>query len=293
MLPKVTHCLVVGISDYEPSAATGQEIDLNGCVWDAKDVMSRIHSVAFRRGREFANSLKGLKRWNYLRKLRKGKVGPIRTVQLNDSEATAGRIRHELEQLCRRIKPGEAGLWFRSGHGTIIRGAYERDGTDEAFCAYDALNGGYVIDNQINAIIEKHLNPKAHLYIIADTCHAGDSTRDVSMTRKRGIVATPQSVEIFRASAKTYVFTDRMPANVTALYACADDEYSYEQIDPLSGKVRGVYTLNLAPHIPSIIDGTADLDEIHRDVSIRVSKYNSDTRVQTPQLERYRPAGGH
>lgn len=284
---QVTQVLSTCISNYEADPSTGYDIDLNGCVWDGKDITGQASLEALEIAKEYASKMPRYRRRKYLRRVRKGKVGPLRIVTLNDAQATAKNVLRALANLCKSIKPGEAGIWYRSGHGTVILKALEADGTDEAFCAYDCLSGGYVIDDQINATILANLHPEAHLYLIADTCHSGDSTRDVSMTRKRGMKSTPESIELFREGIKTFSFSDKHPKNVTSFMACASDEYAYEQVHEESGKVRGVFTLAMSPHIRSIIRGDADLDAIHLDVSKRVVAYNSKDRVQTPQLERY------
>lgn len=281
--PKVTNVLLVGISDYEPRDEDGLEIDLNGCVFDAKAMLKGVVHNAIQYAKANPNRRK---RRKALRKIRKGKIDNLNVVSLHDKEATADNVRAKLAELCLSIEPGEAGIFYRSGHGTVISKAYESDGTDEAFCAYDALNGGYVIDDEIGGIIAANLHKDALLYIIADTCHAGDSHRSANLLQTRGMLAPASSVKDYHKN-KTFVYSDVNPKNVIALYASASDQYSYEQIDEDSGHVRGVYTLQLERFIPSIMDGSIDLDAMHIEVSRAVAAFNTETRIQTPQLERY------
>lgn len=286
MNPRVTHALLVGISDYEQHSLTGQEIDLNGCVWDAKAVMTEVTKASVAQIIKSNTSKRNIRK--QLRRLRKGKslANAVHVVELLDSKATALAVRSELKNLCRAIKPGQAGLFYRSGHGTYINGSTEDDGTDEAFCAYDALNGGYVIDKEISSIISRYLVDGATLYVIADTCHSGDSTRGALLTSSRGINAPNDSIKAYHKE-RTFVFSDKAHKGVIAFNACASDELAYEQIDSESGKVRGVFTLAIQEHIASICDGSADLEKIHTLVSRFVSGFNTAKRKQTPQLERY------
>ena len=282
--PQVTNALLVGVANYQ-TGPTGQEIDLNGTVWDAKAVFNKAIEKELQ---DINDKFRSVKRKVKTGRVRKGKGTAPYIKELHDHEATADNIKAELVKLCKNIEPGKAGMFYRSGHGTVITKAYEDDGTDEAFCAYDALYGGYVIDDEIAGIIAQHLHPDALLYIIADTCHSGDSHRAPNLVQTRGMLATNESIELFhKERKKTFVYSDALPKNVVGLYACASDQYSYEEINEYTGKVRGVYTLYLERFIPSIIDGTVDLETLHIEVSKLVAMHDTDNRIQTPQLEMY------
>lgn len=285
----IAHALLVGVNDYEPDPVTGREIDLNGCVWDAKAVGESLLAPAVTRilAEHPGEGIRvRARRGRLLRRLRRrrGRTAerfgaPVLTF-LTDRDATLARVRKALAALCSRIGAGETGLWFRSGHGTAIRGAAgERDGTDEAFCCADALAGGYLVDGEIAGIISANLRDDAHLVIIADTCHAGDSHRSPGLLAKaRGIAGVPR-----RPGHRHYVIDDRLPANVTAWYACASDEVAWER--PAGGKVRGAFTRAIEPHLPALAAGTLDIEDAHLAVSRELAGVNADGG-QMPQLER-------
>ena len=136
--------LLVGINNY------GGVGDLSGCVNDVTNIRSVLKTYF-----GFENS-------------------GIRV--LTDARATKENIEHRLKALVKASGPGDTLFFHYSGHGAQIR---DRNGDeqlldqmDELICPHDMdWDGTYITDDQLNKIF-KPLDPKVHLEVVMDCCHA-------------------------------------------------------------------------------------------------------------------------
>ena len=211
--------LCVGINDYP-----GTDMDLGGCVNDAKDWQSLLE------GRGYS------------------------TTRLLDAEATRASIRAALEELVRKAKDGDSLVFTFSGHGSWLPDddRDEPDARDEMMCPHDVMKDQFLLDDDLYELFS--LKPEgARLYVLADCCHSG------SVVRYAPAPAAPDNVPIKARFLPPYVFArgDRMieraidravntPAPTKLDYpallfsGCQDTEFSYDTA--FNGRPNGAFT---------------------------------------------------
>lgn len=269
----IKHGLIVGINDYEEDRRTGRQIDLAGCVRDAKAVHKVIKNI-MKSNDTKVNVFKRVYRFFF------GKKKHSNLVLLLDKKATKAKVAVGLINMIQRINPGECGVFYRSGHGSYIRDASEADGTTELFCTHRFLNGEFITDDEFNFTINLNLKKGAQLLVIADTCHSGDSIRSISPNS----TISARYVGDHNLKIKTFNYKVGLPAGVINWTACADDEVSYER--RFNGHVQGVFTHHLLKHLREVLTNKKSLKEGHTVLSRQLND-GSETS-QTPQLEVYR-----
>ncbi len=137
--------LCIGINDYP-----GTDMDLQGCVNDAKDWAAVLEGRGFE----------------------------VR--QLLDKQATKAGLVAGLRRLIGDARAGDVVVVTFSGHGTYApdaKGGDEADGYDEGLCPHDVKTAGPLIDDEIHALFAA-CPAGAHLVLISDSCHSGTVTRD-------------------------------------------------------------------------------------------------------------------
>ena len=136
--------LCIGINDYP-----GTDMDLAGCVNDAKDWAAEL------KNRGFA------------------------VTTLLDAQATKAAMVAAIKGLIGGGVAGDSLVITYSGHGTYQpdTDGDEADGLDEALCPYDIRNiGEALIDDEIHALFAA-CKPGVSLVLISDSCHSGTVTR--------------------------------------------------------------------------------------------------------------------
>ena len=83
------------------------------------------------------------------------------------------------EQLIRKARPQDIGLFYFSGHGSQVcdqNGDEQNDGKDETLLFHDATKeGGFLVDDRLAVLLDRV--PAEHMVIILDACHSGTGTR--------------------------------------------------------------------------------------------------------------------
>lgn len=137
--------LCIGINNYP-----GTDMDLQGCVNDAKD-------------------------WSAVLTARGFEVRP-----LIDGDATLAAMRAAFTQVIGGAAKGDTVVISFSGHGTYVPdlNGDELDGLDEALCPHYIHSAGAFTDDEIQEIFAAR-KPGVRLVLIADSCHSGTVTRAV------------------------------------------------------------------------------------------------------------------
>lgn len=178
-------------------------------------------------------------------------VAPSRTTVLRDQEATAGRIRAEIDALERRLQDGDRVFVYYSGHGTRwYDPAVTADGCTEGLLASD----GQVLSN---VEIGRRLAPLARradkMLVFYDACFSGGVAGAPLRTRsfaRAGEQITPKFTRAgapdlcaqpsnFRTRSLATVLrqAQAVPQNVVHVAASRPDEVSFD-----SSKVGGFAT---------------------------------------------------
>jgi hypothetical protein len=135
--------LCIGINDYP-----GTQLDLSGCVNDAKDWASALQSRGF-------------------------------TVQSQlDSQATKANMVSAISALVGGAQTGDSLVITYSGHGTYApdTSGDEPDNLDEALCPYDIKQGNALVDDEIHKLFAAR-KAGVTIVLISDSCHSGTVIR--------------------------------------------------------------------------------------------------------------------
>lgn len=213
------HALCVGINNYP-----GSNMDLNGCVNDAKDWHALLESRGYR------------------------------VTRLLDGEATRAAIAEQLQQMMQKASAGDSLVFTFSGHGSWLpdAGSDEPDARDEMMCPHDVMQDEFLLDDDLNRIFQT--KPKdARLYVIGDCCHSGSVVRyappptaDVTAPIKarflppyllaRGDHRVERAID--RVVNKPAPTKQQYPALL--LSGCRDTEFSYDTA--FNGRPNGAFT---------------------------------------------------
>jgi hypothetical protein len=248
--------LCVGINDYP-----GTDMDLAGCVNDAKDWEALLH------GRGYA------------------------VEHLHDADGTRARILDGLRALFAASADDDSLVFTFSGHGSWLPDddSDEPDARDEMLCPHDVMKEQYVLDDDLHAILSTRASG-ARVYVIADCCHSG------TVVRYAGSPAQPDAVAIKARFLPPYMFArgDRhmeraidlaasAPAPTKLSYpallfsGCQDTEFSYDT--SFKGRPNGAFTRMAIEALgdPAVVT-PRDLHEAIR------KRLPSPSLPQTPQL---------
>jgi metacaspase-1 len=248
--------LCVGINDYP-----GSNMDLGGCVNDAKDWQALLESRGYA------------------------------VTRLLDGEATRASIVEQLTALIGQAADGDSLVFTFSGHGSWLPDGDkdEPDERDEMMCPHDVMKDQFLLDDDLHAIFATKPSA-ARLYVIADCCHSG------SVVRYAAPPAHPDSVPIKARFLPPYVFArgDRMleraidsavntPAPTKQRYpallfsGCRDTEFSYDT--SFNGRPNGAFTRSALDALqdPSITTPRALYEAVCK-------KLPSQSLPQSPQL---------
>ena len=136
--------LCIGINNYP-----GTDMDLAGCVNDAKDWSAELGARGF-------------------------------TVsQLLDAAATKAAMVAGFRDVIGRAAKGDLVVISFSGHGTFVPddNGDESDGFDEGLCPFDLQTGGQaLLDDEIHQMFAAR-KAGVRLLLISDSCHSGTVTR--------------------------------------------------------------------------------------------------------------------
>lgn len=138
------YALCVGINNYP-----GTDMDLSGCVNDARDWAAALEARGFR----------------------------ART--LLDAEATRKRMVESITELIAQARSGDSLVITFSGHGSYELDAEgdEANGFDQALCPHDVnTRGEALVDDDLRRMFERRA-ARVRLLLVADSCHSGSVNR--------------------------------------------------------------------------------------------------------------------
>ena len=248
--------LCVGINDYP-----GTDMDLGGCVNDAKDWQALLEARGYT------------------------------TTRLLDGEGTRANIRAALEELVSKAKDGDSLVFTFSGHGSWLPDddRDEPDARDEMMCPHDVMKDQFLLDDDLYQLFSLKA-AGARLYVLADCCHSG------SVVRYAPAPAAADNVPIKARFLPPYVFArgDRMveraidraantPAPTKLDYpallfsGCQDTEFSYDT--SFNGRPNGAFTRTA---IEALQDASVTTPKALHD-AIR-KRLPSQSLPQSPQL---------
>ncbi len=223
------YALCVGINDYPGSGA-----DLAGCVNDARDWAEILASAGYQ------------------------------VITLLDHGATRASVVGDLQHMVATAGWADRIVFTFSGHGTWFPDADgdEADGRDEALCCHDYTAGGFVRDDDLQAIFADLRYGSAAL-VLSDSCHSGTMSRDLaaaaadSTGRPRFLspVNFVDGLDVERAVEMESRLPRNAPRRIASLISgCADDEYSYDAA--FDGRPNGAFSrAALDTYSPGILLG--------------------------------------
>jgi hypothetical protein len=126
----------------------GPQVELAGCVRDARDMAALAKKRGFK-GRRV----------------------------LVDSQGTSRAVLGELTAIARQLEPGDIFFITYSGHGSQVKddnGDNEEDDADETWCLYDRM----LIDDELYDAWGRFA-PGVRILMLSDSCHSGTMARAV------------------------------------------------------------------------------------------------------------------
>jgi hypothetical protein len=225
--------LHIGLNTVDPAHYDGWDGELNACEFDAND----MEELAKKRGFE------------------------SRTKILT-KEATADRVKSEIERIAGELEAGDFFFCTYSGHGGQVRdtNTEEDDRSDETWLLYDRQ----LVDDELYALWAK-FKPGVRILVLSDSCHSGSvlknieddevvpdavKTREKAAAQSPRFRAMPQDVMLatYRKNSKRYDDIQaehpsgekaEIGARVLLISGCQDDQLS------LDGFSNGLFTETL------------------------------------------------
>lgn len=243
---KTLYALIVGINNY-PNPAH----QLNGCTEDAAQFAQYLANYAMQNG------------WEYAEK------------KLIDSEATRQSIVNGFTHFS-AAKNGDVCVFFYAGHGSQVPAPpeywNENDGKLETLVCYDSRTGAAdardLVDKELGYLIYQATTGKdIHFLMVADCCHSGSNTRDLSIKSR---MADPDTRAPRAADFVGYSnYKKGMPpaAKYVHLAAAKDSETAKEY--KIEGTSRGVFTFSLLETLGQV-GGNISYNEFVERVSLKV-----------------------
>lgn len=222
-----------------------------------------------------------------------GKFGfaPENIIRLRDAEVTAAAVNSGLkDHLAAKAEPGDAVVFFYSGHGTQVPDfdGDERDNADEAICVHDMTAtepATWITDD----VMRHHLScmKTNRVTVVLECCHSGTGTRGLESDAAGGVrymdLGFGRSQEIYRNLSISTAM--RAPSNNpqhVLLAACASHELARED-GPNGGYFRLALEKALGDHGPA-----TPLEKLYEpmraDIAARMAR-TAQPRKQTPQIE--------
>jgi hypothetical protein len=268
------HALLVGIDRYKNLAGHGQ---LRSCANDAR-LMASVLADAFGFQRDDVSLLL-------------------------DEEATRERILAGMRALRLRAQPGDAVVFYYSGHGSRAADCHgdEPDGWDETLVPHDSGRDPFpnldIRDHEIYEWLLEMSEVTRNIAVVADTCYAGGATRGGeewtgAEAREKWIAWDPRpqtpplqpSSRVAARRTTRSVFRDAGPSGLlplderyVLLAACRADEHAKE----MKSQPQSVFTFFLCQELVRA-SAAATYRELIERVRFAVA---TEARGQTPQVE--------
>ena len=203
------------------------------------------------------------------------------------------------EWLIEKPKPGDAVIFYFSGHGSQVvdESGDEADGWDELLCPVDlkptADRTQYmnpILDDELSELLRQIQTN--NVTVILDSCHSGTGTKsliDAGLTLpkmiERDLVLVPQKVPTRRMTRRDSTAVEQANENHVLISGSAAEEVSLDAMWESSTSApnfyyAGVLTKNL---VETLRHATAETH--YTDVMTSVKKSVRKRSQQTPQLE--------
>jgi len=255
------YAVIATINDYP-----GEANDLRGCNADG-DAMAQVLTTRF-----------GFPASNILR--------------LRDGEVTAAAVRKALaEHLVAKCQPGDAAVFFYSGHGTQVPDfdGDERDDADESLCTVDMTATSpdtWLSDDVLRSELSKIKTNR--LTIILECCHSGTGTRGVESDAAEGVkyldLGFGRSQDIYRnLSISTAMKSPSSNPQHVLLAACASHELAREDRAAQGGYFR-LALLKALEERGDTISLEKLYEPVRSDITARMARAPGGKK-QTPQFE--------
>lgn len=196
------------------------------------------------------------------------------------------QILSELEILASTAERGDRILLYLAGHGTQVavdrNGAQadEPDGLDEVFLPIDArleqvgpdrtlLNA--IRDDEFGGFIDRMIAAGAHVWLVADTCHAGTLRRDTeSGLVPRMVTLDPLATSIASDGEAVLAEPRRATGKFAAFYGARAGDLAFETEFEIDGEIvaHGLLTWALSQAIQA---GARDYRDLSRQVQAHMS----------------------
>jgi len=216
---------------------------------------------------------------------------PENIIRLKDSQVTAAAIHSAFtDHLVAKAQPGDAAVFFYSGHGTQVPDfdGDERDNADEAICVHD-MNATDPSTWITDDVLRHHLSQMKtnRVTVLLDCCHSGTGTRGLESDAADGVryldLGFGRSQEIYRnLSISTAMKAPSNNPQHILLAACASHELARED-GPRGGYFRLAFEKALSEN--GVQTSLEKLYEpIRADIAARMAR-SPQPRKQTPQIE--------
>jgi hypothetical protein len=277
-----TRAVVVGVSGY-PNLP--ENLHLSGPKNDAREIATTIVSL----GIDPAD----------VTVLADG-VGALPQGVVARGPGTKAAILAALDRLAEDSQPGDLAFFYFSGHGSqqLDQDGDEQGGADEIFLPYDVgrWSGAGVenalVDDELNARIEKILDKGVDFFGMIDACHSATGFRAVpgDDMRTRRIdpaeLGVPQSANEAPRSSQAFASAaaDAKPGRGRAafFYAAQSNEEAADQVPPGGDESFGLFTYTLLGRLNQ--KPAQSYRALHQAVMADL-KRNTLLSTQTPELE--------
>ena len=192
--------LLVGI-DYK-----GTDYELNGCINDVKNISQ------FLLGKNIPEDKMCILTDN------------------TEVKPTKMNIINYYTKLLKDARSGDQLVFFYSGHGsTIVNKSLNKD-TEPLDDVLITIDSNYIIDDDLNAIIQANLKPNVKLFVLIDCCHSGTM---LDLKYNYPMTSTVPGVVIDNSSKDT-------KSQVFYISGCKDDQTSMDAF--INSKAQGAMT---------------------------------------------------
>lgn len=252
--------LHIGINNYP-----GTDMDLSGCVNDARDWMDSLAARGFQ------------------------------ATVLLDGDASKRTMMEAITSIVRDTGRDDIAVITYSGHGTWVPDddGDEADGRDEALCPHDITQGNVLKDDELYELLSER-KPGARIVVISDSCHSGTVTK--ACRAIPGTEGDPWHFQKIRFLApECYIGDDeaylrrarrvekiraagKIRAAAVLLSGCKDEEYSYDAW--FNGRPNGAFTYVALQALEKLPE-TATYRDWYREIRKALPHVNYP---QTPQL---------
>lgn len=193
--------LLVGI-DYK-----GTTYELNGCINDANHMSQYLISQNISKDKIYILT----------------DNTPVKPTKIN--------IINSFKKLLNDATSGEQLVFFYSGHGSQVDNVDKNKDTEPLDDVLLTIDANYIIDDELNQIIQENLKPNVKLFVLFDCCHSGTM---LDLKYNYPIVKNLPPVIVDNGS------TGDTKSQVFYISGCKDDQESMDAF--INSKSQGAFT---------------------------------------------------